>query len=124
MEPTTTEQQARDALYTAVGFAVLGFQRAQVQRQQFNRRVRRIVAEAPQDVRNDIDAIAEAVEEGFGQLRGVVLPPADELVSVLQSATRHLREQILEPWVDAQDAGSEAGSTATSTTSNPATDDT
>jgi len=73
----------RDSLYTAVGFAVLGVQQAQVRRRQFQRELARLAV--------DVDGKVEPVlDDLVARLPEDLRPLADQARAVAVSARRAL----------------------------------
>lgn len=110
-----------DLLYTAVGFAVLGFQRLQWARRELGNDLRARTNELQPSTIDALATVVDAIDAGLAGLAAAMPPPLDEPATLTRAAVRHLREGLLD-----QSAGSTtpAGSTATSTTSPPAIDDT
>lgn len=114
-------EQAENAAYTAVGFAVLGFQRVQYARRQLRRDLEARALDLTPEAAADIEAIADVVDAGLVELTETALPPFSESAAITLSAARHMRETWLDPLL-AQAGGD--GNTTTSTTPDPATEDT
>ena len=76
----------RDSLYTAVGFAVLGVQQAQVRRRQLQRELARLAVEVDGKVEPVLDDLVARLPE---DLR----PLADQARAVADSARRSLLGQ-------------------------------
>jgi len=89
-----------DALYTAVGFAVLGFQRMMYVGRQVERDARTRMNSASVESRDQVASIADDVDAGLKRLCDAPSQPVAEVAAIALSATRHLREQILDPWVE------------------------
>lgn len=122
MQEQSGRDQAENALYTAVGFAVLGFQRVQYARRQLRKDLQARSPLLPPEVAADLAAVADLVDAGLSQVIELAPTPIGESAALVQSTTRHVREQLLETWVD--HSATVTGSTATSTTPDPATDET
>ena len=58
----------RDSLYTAVGFAVLGFQQAQLRRRELQRDLARLAAEVDEKVEPVLDDLVARMPEDFRPL--------------------------------------------------------
>lgn len=76
----------RDSLYTAVGFAVLGFQQAQVQRRQLQKELARLAVEVDEKVEPVLDDLEAKLSDDLRPL----------LVSA-RSAARSARDSLLGP---------------------------
>lgn len=76
----------RDSLYTAVGFAVLGFQQAQVQRRQLQKELARLAVEVDEKVEPVLDELEAKLSDDLRPL----------LVSA-RSAARSARDSLLGP---------------------------
>ena len=88
-----------DFLYTAVGFAVLGLQRLQYARRQLEKDAAARLRAASPETRVEVSKFVDAVDAALEKVRAEVPPPIAEVVTVTLSAGRHLREQILDPWI-------------------------
>ena len=76
----------RDSLYTAVGFAVLGFQQAQVQRRQLQKELARLAVEVNEKGEPVLDDLEAKLSDDLRPL----------LVSA-RSAARSARDSLLGP---------------------------
>jgi len=98
---------ARDAAYVVVGLGVLGFQRAQVRRQELQKRIidRNLVPSHLGDVRGEVTKrvkdVDEAVEQVIGRIEATLVPiedrlpvPARDLVKQAHAQAREVRQQI------------------------------
>jgi hypothetical protein len=99
---------ARDAAYVVVGLGVLGFQRAQVRRQELQKRLtepRTPVLGHFGDVRGEVTKrvkdVDEAVEQVIGRIEATLVPieerlpvPARDLVKHAHSQVREVRQQL------------------------------
>ena len=117
-------EHTKDAAYTAIGFAILGFQRFQYHRRQLGKELAASGGKLTEAQVAEITGIAHGVDsalEGWSQSR---LTQISEPASLALSLSRHLKEQHLDPWLAQSTQPAETGSTATSTTSTPATEET
>jgi len=99
---------ARDAAYVVVGLGVLGFQRAQVRRQELQKRLsepRSVVQNHLGDVRGEVTKrvkdVDEAVEQVIGRIEATLVPiedrlpvPARDLVKQAHAQAREVRQQL------------------------------
>jgi hypothetical protein len=99
---------ARDAAYVVVGLGVLGFQRAQVRRQELQKRLgepRTQIEDRLGDVRGELTRKAkdvnEAVEQVIGRIEASLEPieerlpvPARDLVKQAHAQVREARQQL------------------------------
>lgn len=88
-----------DVLYMAVGFTVLGLQRLRYARRQLEKDVVSRLRVASSETRLEVSKLADAVDTSLEKLRAELPAPMAEVVTVTLSAGRHLREQVLDPWV-------------------------
>jgi hypothetical protein len=91
--------QMADVAYTALGFAVLGFQRLQYNRRQFARQLQSDAGNVSKQRAEEINSVADTIDAGLTKLMARAPLPVSEAAAVAQSASRHLREQVLEPWL-------------------------
>ena len=99
MSDEAHREQMTDVGYTAIGFAVLGFQRLQYNRRQFARQLKAEAGNLSEERIDEIHGVADAVDAGLTKVIAEAPLPVSEVAAVLQSASRHVREQILEPWL-------------------------
>jgi len=118
----SNRQHTLDAAYTAIGFAILGFQRFQYHRRELGKQLKSSAGDLTAAQVAEISGVANSVDLQLSELSRSSLTHLSEPASLALSVSRHLREQHLEPWL-AQANQSATGSTATSTTSMPATDE-
>jgi hypothetical protein len=99
---------ARDAAYVVVGLGVLGFQRAQVRRQELQKRfteprsvVQGHLGEVRGEVTKRVKDVDEAVEQVIGRLEDALVPiedrlpvPARDLVKQAHAQAREVRQQL------------------------------
>ena len=98
---------ARDAAYVVVGLGVLGFQRAQVRRQELQKRLteRSAVQGHLGDVRGEVTKrvkdVDEAVEQVIGRIEATLAPieerlpvPARDLAKQAHAQAREVRQQL------------------------------
>ncbi|HUY22214.1 MAG TPA: hypothetical protein VMV22_07715 [Acidimicrobiales bacterium] len=99
---------ARDAAYVVVGLGVLGFQRAQVRRQELQKRLaepRTQIEERLGGVRGGltkrVKGVDDAVETVIGRIEASLVPieerlpvPARELVTKAHTQAREARQQL------------------------------
>ncbi|MDR3650635.1 MAG: hypothetical protein P4L20_16205 [Acidimicrobiales bacterium] len=99
---------ARDAAYVVVGLGVLGFQRAQVRRQELQKRLfepRSPIQGHLGDVRGGVTKrvkdVDEAVEQVIGRIEATLVPiedrlpvPARDLVKQAHAQAREVRQQL------------------------------
>ena len=94
---------ARDAAYVVVGLGVLGFQRAQVRRQELQKRITE--GSQIQDVRGGVTKrvkdVDDAVEQVIGRIEATLVPiegrlpvPARDLVKQAHTQAREVRQQL------------------------------
>jgi len=89
-----------DALYTAVGFAVLGLQRLIYAGRQVEADAKARLNGASAETRAEVATIADRLDDRLRRLSVAPSPPLSEAASVALSAARHLREQFIDPWVE------------------------
>ncbi|MDG2260771.1 MAG: hypothetical protein P8N50_00385 [Actinomycetota bacterium] len=117
-------EQTKDAAYTAIGFAILGFQRLRYHRRELGKQLAAGGRDLTDAKAAEISGVADIVDSALRQWSESPLTHVSEPASLALSVSRHLREQLLEPWLAQANQPAETLSTATSTTSTPATDDT
>jgi ribosome recycling factor len=105
---TGITKTARDAAYVAVGLGVMGFQRAQVRRQELVKRFaqpRTLIESRLGDVRGEftksVKSVDEAVENVIGRVESTFEPleerlptQARDLVKQAQAQAREARQQL------------------------------
>jgi len=89
-----------EALYTAVGFAVLGFQRLMYAGRQVGVDAKDRLDGASVETRAQVASIADDVDAGLKRLSDAPSQPVAEVAAIALSTARHLREQVLDPWVE------------------------
>lgn len=109
--PTTLSkgvaEMARDAAYVAVGLGVLGYQRAQVQRVELQKKlakdasldqrlttVRQELAKGIQHLDDLIESAAQALEQAFQPLEQQLPAPISQLTTRAFDQARQVRGQI------------------------------
>ena len=99
---------ARDAAYVVVGLGVLGFQRAQVQRQELQKRlveprsqlegrldeVRGEFTRRAKDVDEAVELVIGRIEASLGPIEERLPVPARDLVKQAHSQAREARQQL------------------------------
>lgn len=94
---------AKDATYVVIGAGVLGFQKAQVQRQELTKRlsdpngtittVRSNVTTAFKGMDLSVDGVADQIEQFIEKLEGAVAPLEEKLPSKAQDLTKQAHAQ-------------------------------
>ena len=99
--------KAKDAAYVVVGAGVMGFQQAQVQRQEFGKRLaepRKSVVERIESVRSDVtgailaldinvDQLFERVETAIERMEQTIAPLENKLPSPARDLSQQARSQ-------------------------------
>ena len=94
----------KDALYVGVGFGVLTFQRAQVQRQELQKQLGQQLDEA----RDTVQKLSGTAEDRFKVLEQRLTELEDRVESVLDQVEDKLPEQARELVKQARDAAKDA----------------
>jgi hypothetical protein len=98
---------ARDAAYVVVGLGVLGFQRAQVRRQELQKRltdsgqIQGHLGDVRGEVSKRVKDVDDAVEQVIGRIESTLIPiedrlpvPARDLVKQAHTQAREVRQQL------------------------------
>lgn len=99
---TTVANRARDAAYVAVGLGVLGFQRAQVQRRQLQRRLApevdldQRVSEVRAAVATGVQQLDELLEGAVQAMESTLQPLEDQLPPVAREVAQRVVDQARE----------------------------
>jgi ElaB/YqjD/DUF883 family membrane-anchored ribosome-binding protein len=112
---TDVRSTIRDAVYVGIGFGVLAFQKAQVQRVELQKRLESSVGEAKggfEKLNEDLQDRLKLVEERLEALGKQVDTAADDfeerLGKALDEVQERLPEQIKDVFVKARTAGKDA----------------
>ncbi len=101
---------ARDTAYVVVGLGVLGFQRAQVRRQELYKRLaeprsrvedtlkvaRSELSKRTKDVDGKVEAVIDRIEASLEPIEDRLPAPARDLVKQAHSQAREVRQQLVE----------------------------
>ena len=101
-------KSARDAAYVVVGLGVLGFQRAQVRRQELQKRlveprtqiegrlgdVRGGLTKRVKDVDDAVEQVIRRIEASLGPIEDRLPVPARDIVTKAHSQAREARQQL------------------------------
>jgi hypothetical protein len=90
-------RSARDALYVAVGLSVLGIQRAQVRRQELNKRLgepRSVIEERLGEVRGELTKQARVVDDAVEQVIDRIEASWEPIEEMLPPHARELAQQV------------------------------
>ncbi|MDA8184882.1 MAG: hypothetical protein M0035_10725 [Actinomycetota bacterium] len=101
---------ARDTAYVVVGLGVLGFQRAQVRRQELYKRLaeprsrvedtlkvaRSELSKRTKDVDGKVEAVIDRIEASLEPIEERLPAPARDLVKQAHSQAREVRQQLVE----------------------------
>jgi hypothetical protein len=90
-------RSARDALYVAVGLSVLGIQRAQVRRQELNKRLgepRSVIEERLGEVRGELTKQARVVDDAVEQMIDRIEASWEPIEEMLPPHARELAQQV------------------------------
>jgi hypothetical protein len=72
MDMNDLSAAARDAAFVAVGFGLIGFQRAQVRRRELEQRIDEMEAGLPPQARDIVKSVRQAAHDAQSQLRGLL----------------------------------------------------
>jgi exonuclease VII small subunit len=87
---------AKDATYVVIGAGVLGYQQAQVQRQELFRAVRNDLSGALHSVDSTVDGLLERFEEIIERLETAVAPLEDRLPTQARDLAKQVHVQARE----------------------------
>jgi DNA anti-recombination protein RmuC len=112
---TDLRATVKDAAYVGIGFGVLAFQKAQVQRQELRKRLESGTAGAKgsfeklgDDVQDRVKLVEERIEALTKQLDAAADDFEDRLEKALDEVQHRLPEQVKEYFAKAREAGKDA----------------
>lgn len=112
---TDVRSTLKDAAYVGIGFGVLAFQKAQVQRQELRKQVEAALGNAKggfdklgDDVQDRIKLVEERLEAITKQVESVADDFEERLSKALDEVQNRLPEQAKELFSKARDAGKDA----------------
>lgn len=94
---TDVTQTLKDAAYVAVGFGVIGFQRAQVRRQELKRQLRQQrqqLAGIVKEIDGAVDPVRKQFEGGLDRIEERLPGQARDLVRTARTLAKGTEEQV------------------------------
>jgi uncharacterized protein HemX len=94
---TDVTQSFKDAAYVAVGFGVIGFQKAQVRRQEMNRQLRQQrqqFGDLVKGLDGAVQPVRQQIEGRLDQLEGRLPGQARDVVRTARSLAKGTEEQV------------------------------